>query len=161
MRFKIHKTDKVLPTKVLRQFRLVFNAVKAHFQQIENKVGIGGAQVWALSIIQEHPGIGVNDLSNAMDIHQSTTSNLVKNLVAIETIHIERNGPDKRSVQIYIKNKGLQLLKKAPDPYTGVLPHALSKLDAKILKRLDTDLDQLLKLIDHDEKNAKIPLGEK
>jgi hypothetical protein len=49
----------------------------------------------------------------------------------------------------------------SPGPYTGVLPHALSQLDAKILKRLDTDLDQVLKLIDHDEKNAKIPLGEK
>ena len=35
---------------VLRQFRQVFNAVKSHFQQVEKTVGMGGAQVWALSI---------------------------------------------------------------------------------------------------------------
>ena len=38
-------------TEVLRKFRQVFNAVKNHFQQLEKKVGIGGAQVWALSLM--------------------------------------------------------------------------------------------------------------
>jgi hypothetical protein len=33
--------------RVLRRFRMVFNAVKTHFQQVEKQAGIGGAQVWA------------------------------------------------------------------------------------------------------------------
>jgi len=66
--------------RVLRRFRLVFNAVKAHFQQVERSAGVGGAQLWALSIIREHPGRGVNDLARAMDVKQSTASNLVRAL---------------------------------------------------------------------------------
>ena len=65
---------------MLRQFRVVFNAVRTHFQQVEKKVGIGGAQVWALSVIRRTPGAGVNSLAQAMNIHQSTASNLVRQL---------------------------------------------------------------------------------
>ena len=68
--------------RVLRRFRLVFNAVKTHFQQVEKKAGVGGAQLWALSVIHAHPGIGVNSLAAFMDVHQTTASNLVKALVA-------------------------------------------------------------------------------
>ncbi|HWJ96252.1 MAG TPA: MarR family transcriptional regulator, partial [Telluria sp.] len=46
-------------TRVLRQFRIVFNAVKTHFRQVEREAGVGGAQLWALSVIERTPGIGV------------------------------------------------------------------------------------------------------
>lgn len=45
--------------QVLRRFRLVFNAVKSHFQQVEKQAGIGGAQIWALSVIAAAPDIGI------------------------------------------------------------------------------------------------------
>src|SRR5690348_17202974 len=82
--------------RVLRQFRQVFNAVKTHFQQVEKKVGLGGAQVWALSVLQQSPGIGVGALAAAMNIHQSTASNLVKGLVERELITVTRDAVDRR-----------------------------------------------------------------
>jgi hypothetical protein len=36
-------------TRVLRQFRQVFNAVKSHFRKVERVAGIGGEQPWAFS----------------------------------------------------------------------------------------------------------------
>jgi len=78
--------------RVLRKFRLVFNTVKAHFQSIEKKVGIGGAQVWALSVIANNEGIGVNDLALSLDIHQTTASNLVRGLVKLEMIEYKKKG---------------------------------------------------------------------
>src|SRR5512132_618056 len=80
--------------RVLRQFRQVFNAVKTHFQQVERKVGLGGAQVWALSVIQQFPGIGVGRLAAAMQIHQSTASNLVKALVERGLVTMTRDVAD-------------------------------------------------------------------
>lgn len=144
---------------VLRKFRQVFNAVKTHFQQVEKKVGIGGAQVWALSLIHEHPGIGVNDLSNLMDIHQSTASNLIKSLVTSELIEVRKNIEDKRIVELHINSAGKRILKKAPTPFSGVLPHALLQLNPKVLVRLNDDLSDLLNLLEADESAAKIPLA--
>lgn len=147
--------------RVLRQFRLVFNAVKTHFQQVEKKAGIGGAQVWALSVIHAHPGIGVNDLARAMDVHQTTASNLVKALVAMEMVEALKNGPDRRTVQLHVLPVGRRVLKKAPGPFTGVLPEALARLDEHTLARLDRDLTALLQVLQVDEHGAGVPLGHR
>ena len=146
--------------RVLRQFRLVFNAVKTHFQQVEKKAGLGGAQVWALSLIQARPDIGVNGLARAMDVHQSTASNLVRVLVERELIAAAKNGPDRRTVQLRVLPAGRRVLRRAPGPFEGVLPNALASLDSRTLARLERDLAQLLAVLDTDERAANIPLGQ-
>ena len=161
---KAHKStdlmqDAELAAQVLRHFRSVFNAIKTHFQQVEKQAGIGGAQVWALSTILARPGIGMNDLALAMDIHQTTASNLVKNLFKLGLVKVEKNGPDKRAVQLYILTTAQSLLEKVPGPFSGVLPKALSELNPKTLRRLEQDLGQLLQLLKTDSKAAKTPLA--
>lgn len=146
--------------QVLRRFRLVFNAVKTHFQQVEKKAGVGGAQLWALSIVRDRPDIGVNDLAKAMDIHQSTASNLVKTLIARELVAGAKNGTDRRTVQLRVLPAGTAVLRRAPGPLTGVLPQALASLDAPTLKRLDADLAQLITALGADERAANLPLGQ-
>lgn len=146
--------------RVLRRFRLVFNAVKTHFQQVERKAGVGGAQLWALSIVRDRPDIGVNGLAIAMDIHQSTASNLVKTLITRELVTAAKNGTDRRMVQLRILPAGRAVLRRAPGPLTGVLPDALASLDAGTLKRLDADLARLIQALHTDERAANIPLGQ-
>lgn len=147
-------------SQVLRRFRLVFNAVKTHFQQVEKKTGIGGAQLWALSIIHAKPGLRMSDLAKAMDVHQSTASNLVRALVERELVIANKQGTDRRTVQITILPAGNQVLRKAPGPLTGVLPQALTSLDAQTLARLDADLAKLITALNADERGANIPLGQ-
>ena len=145
--------------QVLRHFRSVFNAIKTHFHQVEKQAGIGGAQVWALSTITAQPGLGMNDLALAMDIHQTTASNLVKHLLKLGLVKVEKNGPDKRAVQLYVLPAAASLLEKVPEPFSGVLPKALSELPTATLQRLESDLGQLLQLLNTDEKAAKTPLA--
>jgi DNA-binding MarR family transcriptional regulator len=146
--------------RVLRRFRLVFNAVKTHFQQVEKKAGVGGAQIWALSVVRASPGIGVNALASAMDIHQTTASNLVKALVNAEMLAAEKNGTDRRTVQLRVLPAGARVLRKAPGPFAGVLPEALARLDATTLTRLDQDLSTLIVELGVDDKAAGIPLAQ-
>jgi DNA-binding MarR family transcriptional regulator len=144
----------------LRRFRLVFNAVKTHFQQVEKEAGIGGAQIWALSVVRASPGIGVNALAGAMDIHQTTASNLVKALVNADMLAAEKKGADRRTVQLRVLPAGTRVLRKAPGPFAGVLPEALARLDADTLGRLDQDLAALIRELGVDDKAAGIPLAQ-
>ena len=146
--------------RVLRQFRQVFNAVKTHFQQVERRVGLGGAQVWALSVIQLSPGIGVGALASAMNIHQSTASNLVKALVERGLVTMARNPDDRRVVQLKLLTGGARILRRTPGPYAGVLPEALATLDSKTLKRIEADLAKLMKVLKVDDRSGEIPLAE-
>lgn len=148
------------PARVLRQFRLVFNTVKTHFQQVEKKVGVGGAQVWALSVVRDQPGIGVTELARRMDIHQTTASNLVRSLVGAGLLRPERSGADRRAVQLHLEAAADRVLRKAPGPFSGVLPEALARLDPAVLARLEGDLAALLDLLQADERGAGIPLAQ-
>jgi DNA-binding MarR family transcriptional regulator len=144
---------------VLRKFRLVFNAVKSHFRDVEKQAGVAGAQVWALSVIRDQPGIGVSALARALDIHQSTASNLLKPLLEAGLVAAARAQNDRRSLQLHISVKGLAVLKKAPGPATGLLPEALSQLDPQTLRRLEEDLGTLIARLGADRRGSKIPIG--
>jgi MarR family transcriptional regulator, organic hydroperoxide resistance regulator len=149
-----------LPVQVLRRFRVVFNAIKTHFRQVEREAGIGGAQLWALGVIRQNPAIGVNDLARAMDVHQSTASNLVRSLVERELVAILKDGSDRRTVALRILPGGQKVLQSAPGPFVGVLPDALASLDARTLSRLDRDLGKLIAALHADERAEGIPLGQ-
>ena len=145
---------------MLRQFRQVFNAVKTHLRSVERKAGVGGAQVWALSVVSEYPGIGVGQLARRMDIRQSTASNLVKALIERNFLTATRDGPDRRAVQLHLMPAGARALRHAPGPFEGVLPSALRSLDEATLRRLHGDLASLLLLLDTDESAARILLAD-
>ncbi len=146
--------------RVLRQFRLVFNVIKTHFQQVEKKVGVGGAQVWALHVVHQSPGIGMHALARAMDVRQPTASNLVKSLSDQHLLEVRREGPDRRAVQLHLLPPGLDVLERAPGPFAGVLPQALAELDAATLARLEEDLGELIGLLGANEQAAGIPLAQ-
>lgn len=147
-------------TRVLQQFRLVFNTVKTHFQQVEKRAGLGGAQVWALSVVRNRPGIGVNDLARELDVRQPTASNLVKALAEQDLIEVRRDERDGRAVMLYVRPAGTRVLRRAPGPFTGVLPEALASLDPATLLRLERDLALLIQVLGADERGARIPLGQ-
>ncbi|CAN5898598.1 hypothetical protein BH11PSE8_BH11PSE8_31450 [soil metagenome] len=146
--------------RALRRFRLIFNTVKTHFQQVEKKAGVGGAQLWALSIVQSAPGVGVGALAAAMDIHQSTASNLVRVLSERGLVVISKQGVDRRKVQLHLLPAGARVLRRAPGPFTGVLPQALAALDARALARLDQSLGELISALGVDDRSQNIPLGQ-
>jgi DNA-binding MarR family transcriptional regulator len=150
----------ITTAQVLRRFRVVFNAVRSHFQQIENQVGLGGAQVWALALVRDQPAIGMGELAKNMDIHQSTASNLVKILLRKAFIRMDKAPGDRRNVQLTITPAGLDMLDQVPGPFEGVLPLALGKLPATSLQRLDEDLAELIALLKADEQAGGIPLAE-
>jgi DNA-binding MarR family transcriptional regulator len=145
---------------VLRKLRLLFNTIKGHFREVEKKAGVAGAQVWALSVIKAQPGAGVNELARAMDVHQSTASNLLKPLIEKGMVVADRDAVDRRSLKLRITARGSAVLRKAPGPVTGVLPEVLSRLDLETLQRLDEDLEAVIALLGTDRRGAKVPLGQ-
>lgn len=146
--------------QVLRRFRVVFNTVRNHFQQVEKQVGLGGAQVWALSVVRDNPGIGVGGIAKNMDIHQSTASNLIKVLLRRELITLDKAPEDRRNVKLHILPAGLDILGRVAGPFEGVLPMALGKLPETTLHRLDQDLGALIQILKADEEAGGIPLAE-
>ena len=145
---------------VLRQFRMIFNAVRAHFSTVEKASGVAGAQVWALSVVASRPGVTDSELAKAMDIHQSTASNLERALSGSELVRTVRNSDDRRVVTLTATAAGKALLKRAPQPFGGLLPAALAQMDSAALARMQRDLGALVALVDPDTRAARKPLAD-
>jgi DNA-binding MarR family transcriptional regulator len=136
---------KLAPLDVLKQFRSIFNAIKQHFQRVENESRVSSAQLWGLSLVVKEPGLRVSDLARAMGVHQSTSSNLVEQLCRQKMMVKQRSETDQRVVRLFPTEIGERLIENAPEPLEGLLPNALAQLPEKELAEL---YKLLAKLID-------------
>lgn len=130
--------------EVLEQFRIIFRSIKRHYQNVERRAGVTGAQLWALSQIASHPGMQVGELARALAIHQSTASNLLRSLEQHAFVRRERLARDQRTVQLVATAKGRHVLTRAPQPLIGVLQQALSELSDRNLEVLQRELAALI-----------------
>jgi len=137
-------SDARMASEALRQFRVIFGAVRQHFQAVEKSCGVSGAQIWAMAALHQSPGLKVSELAQALSIHASTASNLLDKIEKAGLIRRERNSADQRVVRLYLTEAGEQALGKAPQPLTGILTHALGQLPEDTLARLNQDLNSLI-----------------
>lgn len=145
---------------LLQQFRVILTAVKSHFQQVERVTGVGGSQVWALSLVAQRPGMTVGELARELSVRQPTASVLTRHLVQRRLIESMPNPEDRRSVLLYPTAAGQLLLQRAPRPFHGVLPQALADLDAATQQRLIKDMSALIQAMGADPGGAGTPLDQ-
>lgn len=145
---------------LLQQFRVVLKAVKSHFQQVERITGVGGSQVWALSLVAQKPGMTVGDLARALSVRQPTASVLARQLVQARLLESVPNPLDRRSVQLFATAAGQLLLERAPLPFSGVLPKALAELDNTAQRRMIADMGALIRAMGADPGGAGTPLDQ-
>lgn len=146
--------------ETLKLFRIIFKSANRHFHEVEKKVGIGGASLWALAEISEADNLTVSALAKAMSVHQSTVSNLIEKLEVSGYVVRIRSLEDRRVVHLALTDQGRDVLSKAPPPYRGILPDALMRMDAEALSTLNSHLSELIVGMQgkHDD-SAFEPLG--
>lgn len=138
------KANDAMMLSVLQQFRVVVRAVRTHYDRVERRSGLSGAQLWALARIDEQPGLKVGELARALAIHQSTASNMLERLVALGLVSKRRPGGDQRVVTVFATARGKAALKSAPQPLIGVLQQALCDMQPGALRDLHRHLETVL-----------------
>jgi DNA-binding MarR family transcriptional regulator len=157
----VPESHRGLALAVLEQFRMIFRSVKKHFQWVQEKTGVSGAQIWVLAEIHRTPGIRVTELARAMAVHQSTASNLIDRLDKAGLIRRERSAVDQRVVHVSLTRTGQRTIAAAPRPLEGVLPDALNSLPRTNLLELKQHLDALARSMKvRDRGGKRIPMAE-
>ena len=155
------QSSQQLSLQVLKQFRLIYGAVRQHFREVEQTCEVSGSQLWLMQEIGRTPEIGVSELAGRLSIHQSTCSLLVDKLVARGHVTKMRQQDDQRRVGLRLSPLAAKILLKAPGPAEGVLPEALQALPKAVLKALNLNLDDLIgQLRIRNERHAGKPLAD-
>lgn len=147
--------------EVLKLFRILVKSIRGHYQVVENRSGVSGAQLWVLSHIASNPRSKVGELARALAIHQSTASNLVGRLELRGLLARNRLRDDQRSVELTLTPKGKRALSRAPRPLIGVLQQALLDLPEDGLEGLHQHLVALIGAMRFkDRRGRSTPLSE-
>lgn len=146
---------------VLKQFRVLVRSMDTHYRRVEERSGLGGAQLWALAEIVTARRLTVGELARKLAIHLSTASNLVKRLESMGLVERTREGEDQRVVTISPTAAGRKRLQRAPKPSAGILQRALMNMEARELRALHTQLEKVLQRMGRvDRRAASIPIGD-
>ena len=129
---------------IVQDLRVIVKTTQAHSRWIEKQCGVSGVQLWAMWQLFAEPGQKVSDLSKALSIHQSTASNMLDKLELKKLIRRDRSGPDQRVVQLYLTQKGIDLLSDAPRPAQGPVTEALNRMTDEELLKLQSGLQALI-----------------
>ena len=150
-----------LALEVLQQFRLIFGSMRQYFRLLEERCGMPGTHLWALQEAERQPGLGVGELARRMGVHQSTCSLVVDRLVLAGLLEKGRHGADRRRVGLRLTAAGQQVLARLPGPAEGLLPQALSEIPEVVLKTLNINLAELIRILPgSDERFRQVPLAE-
>ena len=132
--------------RVLLQFRVIANAVRSCARSVGTTHAVADRKLLALSAIAQLPGMGVNELANALGVRQPTASQVVKALAQRRLVQVQRDRRDRRAVKIRVTDDGLAVLRCLPAHFDfgDRLPRALAQLDGASLLRLESGLTTLL-----------------
>ncbi|NIR59781.1 MAG: MarR family transcriptional regulator [Gammaproteobacteria bacterium] len=146
---------------VVQRLRIVFRAIQAHSRWVEKQCGVSAAQLWAMWELASRPGLRVSALSEALSLHQSTTSNLLDKLEAKGLVRRERSGHDHRVVRLYLTAAGRRLVEYAPRPAQGALTDALDRMSDEALTHLHQSLSVMVEAMSVKNKQAALePLSD-
>ena len=147
---------------ILKNLRIIFRSAQAHSRWVEKESGLSAAQLWMLWELFNEPGLTVSGLATVLSIHRSTSSNMLDKLQHKGLVHRDRSHNDQRIVQLYLTEKGTELLAKAPRPAQGALTDVLLRLPDDALLELESGLDKFvagLKIINTED--GMLPITEK
>ncbi|MFD1138755.1 MarR family winged helix-turn-helix transcriptional regulator [Paenibacillus urinalis] len=124
--------------QIFSSFRQVNQSFHRLFWKQEEEMEITRIQMLVLSILIEHPNIGLAELAELCHMGSSTTSGVVDRLVKAELVERDRCLHDRRSLELQVTEKGREVQKRVYELWMSKVSHMMD------LPR--EDIDNLLRI---------------
>lgn len=108
--------------------RRIVRALGITARTAERSIGITGAQLFVLRVLDAHPAQSLNELAALTFTHQSTVSVVVDRLVSRGFVTRSRSETDGRRVVLALTASGRRALRHAPPPTQMRLITAINSL---------------------------------
>lgn len=141
-------------SETVQGLRRIFKAIQEYSQDVSNKYGVTGPQLWALETISQIDGLSLGELSRQMYLHPSTVTGVVDRLENKGLVARERTNQDRRVVNLQLTAEGRNLVAKAPSPTQGKLIYGLRKLNKAELEAIYNAVQKLVEITEAENVEA-------
>jgi DNA-binding MarR family transcriptional regulator len=145
--------DKTI-SEIMQSLRRVFKAIQDYSQDVSDKFGVTGPQLWALKTIAQDGSMPLGELSKKMCVHPSTISGVIDRLEDKGYVVRDRDTGDRRVIYVQLTLKGKKLVRKAPNPIQGRMLYGLRKLKNEELNHIYESAQKLVKIME--AQNLKV-----
>jgi DNA-binding MarR family transcriptional regulator len=139
-------------TTALDAFRRIVQTLRTSSRDVERRLGVSSAQLFALQQLAAAPGASVNELAARTFTHQSSVSVVVRRLVERRLVAKVTNASDRRRARLEVTRAGAAVLRRAPEPVQGRLVQAIAALGASRRRMLAAALSEIARTMDAPER---------
>ena len=133
-------------SEIMQSLRRIFKAIQDYSQEVSQKFGITGPQLWALKTISTSGRLPLGQLSKMMYLHPSTITGVVDRLEKKGHVVRDRVHKDRRIVMVKLTTKGKSTVSKAPNPIQGKMVYGLNRLKQKNLNSIYDAVEKLVEI---------------
>jgi len=141
-------------SEIMQSLRRIIRTIQDYYQEVFNKYGITGPQLWALKTIYQEGSLTQGELSQMMYLHPSTITGVIDRLGKKGYVLRDRNQQDRRVVKVMLTPMGKKLVKKAPNPVQGKMIYGLRKLNKKEIQLIHHSMQKLVEIME--AQNVKV-----
>ena len=144
----------------LDSMRRIVRALGISARTAERSIGITGAQLFVLRVLDAHPAQSLNELAALTFTHQSTVSVVVDRLVSRGFVSRARSDTDGRRVVLALTTAGRRALRHAPPPTQMRLISAITALPPARRRDLAKALKTVVDAMDIGGGTVGLPFDE-
>ena len=120
--------DPASASRAMRALREVIRSFNVATKKLERGFGLSGAQLEALEILRDNPGLSPSDLACRSSTDQSTASVVVKRLADAGYVERRQKDGDRRRTHLTLTPEGAAVLEKAPPSVPTRLREAFMRM---------------------------------
>jgi len=135
-------------SEIMQSLRRIIKSIQDYSQEVSNKFGITGPQLWVLKIISGNENLSLGELSKRMYLHPSSITGLVDRLEKKGYVLRDRGQEDRRVIKVQLTSEGKKLVRKAPNPIQGKMIYGLRKLRNGKLNLIYHSIQELVEIME-------------
>lgn len=115
-------------SEVLDDLRRIFQAVHEYSKTAEKASGLTGPQLWAVKLLAAGAPMRVSDLARQMYLRPPTVVGILDRLETKGLVTRTHSRKDRRAVDLYLTDSGLELASNSPEVVQNMLLKGLDEL---------------------------------
>jgi DNA-binding MarR family transcriptional regulator len=144
----------IVISEIMQSLRRIIKAIQDYSQEVSNKFGITGPQLWALKTLSQSGELSLGELSERMYLHPSTITGVVDRLEKKGYVVRGRGEEDRRVIKVQLTAEGKRLVRKAPNPVQGKMIYGLRGLRREKLNLICDSVQKLVEIME--AQNVKV-----
>ena len=141
-------------SEIMQSLRRIFKAIQDYSQEVSQKFGITGPQLWTLKTLSANGSLPLGELSKRMYLHPSTITGVVDRLEMKGYVVRDRGHEDRRVVWVQLTSRGKKIASRAPNPIQGKMIYGLRKLKREDLNDIYHSVEKLVQMVE--ARNIKV-----